>query len=344
LHTDKVTVIGAGYMGSAITFPLIDAGFEVNLWGTWLDDKIIHFCRKGLHPKLKKPLPEAVKLWAHQELQSAIEGSKFIFLAVTSQGFMPVFLKILNCAVPRDACFLCLTKGLIEQENRVERISAAATSIYRQKTKKNIAWASIGGPVKAVELAYFTPTLSVYATRDSSLAAVLEIFKAGYYRLNITSDVCGVEICSAFKNIYAMGLGICDGLYSVSKPGSYHNFSSILFSQAVREMNLITEAVGGKSLTAYGPAGVGDLYVTSQSGRNRRFGELIGKGLKAQSAYEDMLQQGEVAEGYHALKLGHRYVLDLGLIERLPLLESLYEIAYKSKDPEKVLVNWVESC
>ncbi|MDZ7838894.1 MAG: hypothetical protein U5N58_13690 [Actinomycetota bacterium] len=106
-----------------------------------------------------------------------------------------------------------------------------------------------------MELAYFTPTLSVYGTRAKDLTTIIKRIRAPYYITETTPDVCGVEICSAFKNVYAMGLGICDGLYADKKPGAYHNLSSLIFGQGVKEMALIVEAGGGKECTAYGPAG-----------------------------------------------------------------------------------------
>jgi len=188
----KAAVLGAGYMGSAITFPLCDAGWEVRLWGTWLDDEIIDKCRHGSHPKLKKKLPENIRLYGAMELESAIEGADIVFIAVTSEGFVPVFDRYLstvgetglalhahtrNTNSGRQA-ICALTKGFVRYKGRVYCISEAAEKMHSDKfnasegtgvsrendVSKGLSWISIGGPVKAVELSERVPTATVYAT------------------------------------------------------------------------------------------------------------------------------------------------------------------------------------
>ncbi len=89
----KAAVLGAGYMGSAITFPLSDNQVEVNLWGTWLDDEIIKSCINGYHPKLKKKMPDNVKFFYSHDLKKAVNDVDMIFVGVTSNGFLDVFKK-----------------------------------------------------------------------------------------------------------------------------------------------------------------------------------------------------------------------------------------------------------
>ncbi|MEI7616350.1 MAG: glycerol-3-phosphate dehydrogenase, partial [Actinomycetota bacterium] len=96
----NITVLGAGYMGSAITFPLADNGNKVNLWGTWLDDSLIESSLKGFHPKLKKPLPENVNLYYWQDMGPALEDSEIIFFGIASEGFVNVFKMLLEHLKP----------------------------------------------------------------------------------------------------------------------------------------------------------------------------------------------------------------------------------------------------
>jgi len=334
----KAAVLGAGYMGGAITFPLADNKVEVNLWGTWLDDNIISCCRTGNHPKLKKLLPLGVKLFTSNQLQEAVEGVEVVFIAVSSEGFMPVFSRLVGCRGIQETLFFTLTKGLVQYRGRVERISRVALEMYKARFGKKLSWASIGGPVKAVELAGFIPTLSVYGTDNEKIELESKGFQTPYYRIRAVNDICGVELCSAFKNVYAIALGICDGLYFRRK--DYHNFSSLLFNQAIEELKEIVGEAGGRIDTVYGGAGIGDLYVTSQSGRNRRYGELVGRGVKPDTAYREMLSRQEIAEGYNALKLGYTYIEQLGIKNRLPLFSSLYDIIYRFYDPLKVLTGF----
>jgi glycerol-3-phosphate dehydrogenase (NAD(P)+) len=112
----NVAILGAGYMGSAITFPLTDNGIKVNLWGTWLDDKLIESSKKGMHPKLKKPLNPGVSCFYSGDLRLAIKDADTIFIGVASEGFVNIFELLMDNIEPgRDYMFLKLTKGLKPQ-------------------------------------------------------------------------------------------------------------------------------------------------------------------------------------------------------------------------------------
>jgi glycerol-3-phosphate dehydrogenase (NAD(P)+) len=337
------TVLGAGYMGSAITFPLIDAGLEVRLWGTWLDDDIIEQCRHGDHPKLKKRLPVKVRLFDSGELEMAVADADIVFSAVTSEGFVAVlerYLAIGNGNTPAqrsnmyETPVLCaLTKGFVRFDGRVCRISEAAEEIYREKCGilKGIQWVSVGGPVKAVELSHKVQTATVYASAFRGARDIVPLFATEYYKICTSEDVCGVELSSALKNVYSIAVGICDGMYRACCPGLYHNFKALVFNQALREMALVVEKRGGDRETVFDLAGVGDLYVTSASGRNGRFGELVGKGVPPGEAYQSMKSRGEFAEGYNTLKMGYEFARDLGIeaVRSLPLFEALYDIVFR---------------
>ena len=119
------------------------------------------------------------------------------------------------------------------------------------------------------------------------------------------------------------------------------SFSSLIFNQSVLELSEIVEADGGKKLTVFDNAGIGDLYTTSQSGRNRKFGELIGSGKPPEQVYTEMLEGGELAEGYHTLKLGMSWLEDnhRKLLDRLPLFNIIHSIIFEEKDPLKELAS-----
>jgi len=335
----KITVIGAGYMGSAITYPLSDNNFDVSLCGTWLDDEIISSSKASIHPKLKKPINKNVKLFYWTEIDKALMDSEIIFIGVTSEGFIEIFKKILE-NIKKECTFLTLTKGFIKYKNKIYRISEIAETLFKDKFKNIIfKWCSIGGPVKAVELANFIPTVSIYGINNESLRNLAISFSTDYYEVFTISDFKGVEISSALKNIYSASIGIIDGLYINDNKDSYHNFSSWIFSQAIKEMAKISVVFGASEKTVFDFAGIGDLYVTSQSGRNRRLGELIGKGFKADEAYNLMLKEGEVAEGFNTLKLGFKWIKDKNkdLLIKLPLLQAIYSIITENKNPYYLL-------
>ena len=339
----KIAVLGAGYMGSAITFPLSENGHQVNLWGTWLDDELIGSSLKGFHPKLKKALPENVKLYYSDHLKEAVEDVDLIFLGITSDGFLAVFEKLLDC-IDKNYYFFKLTKGLVDQNGKIKRATEAALELLEERFPgQDIKWTTIGGPVKAVELSDKIPTATVYAVSDPGLKDMPYSFSTDYYPVSVTDDIVGVEISSAFKNVYAIGTGICDGLYQSDHEGMYHNFNAFVFNQAMIEMSKIAEAAGGKKETVFDLAGIGDFYVASLSGRNRRYGDFVGNGSKPEKAFEEMRARGEVAEGYLAMKIAYQWVDDIkrGFRDELPLLCSLYNIIFKEQNPLEELNKFV---
>src|SRR5665647_2457699 len=107
----KAAVLGAGYMGSAITYPLSENNIKVNLWGTWLDDEIIKSSLEGYHPKLKKPLPGIVTPMYSDRLSDAVKDVDIIFIAVFSDGFVNVFKMLFNAIKKRIITFLNLPRA-----------------------------------------------------------------------------------------------------------------------------------------------------------------------------------------------------------------------------------------
>lgn len=341
---EQVAVLGAGYMGAAITFPLSDRGLDVHLWGTWLDDDIIESCRKGVHPKLGMPLRDGVAAFYSSELDGAVAKVQCVFIAVSSEGYVPVFRRLLDLQCLPCPVF-CLTKGFVEEKARVKRLSEwTSEALSGRSGGGDFEWVSIGGPVKAVELSRMIPSATIYGVSTASLGEIAGVFSTPYYRVFHCNDFAGVELSSAFKNAYAIGLGICDGIYSEKSPDEYHNICAILFNQSVAELSKIVQQAGGERSTVYGLAGLGDLYVTGRSGRNRKYGELIGAGGRPKETYEKMLLEGELAEGYDALAKGVRWWEDDGRrsLDELPLLRALYSIVCHGKDPEKEIYSFVE--
>ena len=346
----KVTVLGAGYMGSAITFPISDVGISVALWGTWLDDKIISDCKNNNpHPKLKKKLNKNVVPYLSNEFNEALNNSDLIIIAVSSEGFVPVFEKLID-SIDKKIPIITLTKGFVNYNGNFYRISEYANLRYKKrfgdKNLFSLSWGSVGGPVKAVELSNKIPTVTVIGSYDSTIHEIYMKIQTDYYRISHIDDWKGLEICSALKNVYAIAGGICDGVYEDKIPDQYHNFKSAIFMLSVNEMAFACKIVGGSEKTAYGLAGTGDLFVTMASGRNSIYGKRIGKGEDAEDAYNLMLNEDKLAEGFNTLKIGKYFFSNHGInIEReMPLFDILHRIVFKDKkyngQLEKLIKNY----
>jgi glycerol-3-phosphate dehydrogenase (NAD(P)+) len=323
----KVTVLGAGYMGSAMATVAKMRGHEVRLWGTWLDDPLLEPCERGeKHPRLGLVL-DGVDLFRSARLAEALVGAELIVHAVNSDGAVPVMTK----AAPHlpDVPVLSVSKGLLESpRGTMDRIDV----VVPERIGKPVRFVHAAGPAKAIEIARRVLTLMQFAGADAE--ACKGALAGDHLHVTTTDDIAGAELCSALKNAYATGLGLWDGL--VGKDA--HNARAACFTQAIVEMRAIVVAAGGREETAYGPAGVGDLHVTAAGGRNRAFGERVGRGRPAREVAAEMLAAGELTEGYPAIATAWRFAQEQGVRARdLPLLEALHAIVWEGAEVASTL-------
>ena len=292
----RVTVLGAGYMGSAMAKVAAMRGHSVRLWGTWLDDALLDVCDRGEpHPRLLLPLDD-LTLFRSARLDEALEGAELIIQAVNSDGAVPVMTK----AAPflPDVPILSVSKGFLEgSAKRMERIDV----VVSEAVGRPLRYVHAAGPAKAIEVARRVLTWMVFAGEDAAFCKTA--LGGEHLQVTATRDIAGAEICSAMKNAYATGLGLWDGF--VGKDA--HNARAACFTQAVVEMRKLVHAGGGEIETANGAAGVGDLHVTAAGGRNRAFGEAIGRGKPAREVASEMAAAGLLTEGYMAIATGFRF-------------------------------------
>jgi glycerol-3-phosphate dehydrogenase (NAD(P)+) len=321
----RITVLGAGYMGSAMAKVAQMRGHELRLWGTWLDDALLEPCARGEpHPRLKLGL-EGIRLFRAPELAEALAGAELVVHAVNSDGVVAVVSR----AAPHlpDVPILSVTKGFLPGASRkMARIDVVAS----EAAGRALRFVHAGGPAKAIEIARRVLTLMQFAGPDA--AACSEAFGGGHMMIGVTDDIAGAEICSALKNAYATGLGLWDG--HIGKDA--HNARAACFTQAIVEMRTLAIAGGGRAETVHGAAGVGDLHVTAAGGRNRVFGERVGTGRAAAEVAAEMLAAGELTEGYPAIKSAWRFAQEHG-VRDLPLLAAIHAVIWESADVKRTL-------
>ncbi len=334
----NITILGAGYMGSALTIPATDNGHRVALWGTWLDDHIVEAVRrKAPHPKLQLVLPERVRAYAHAELVQALAGADLVVNAVTSDGTLPVLTRAFPHLSPRGPV-LSVSKGLLRgRSGRIDSISEGIAERLPRVLRGDFRLVVVGGPSKATELARRIPTAVFYASRDAGARRLArETFQTSYYRVEETDDVRGLEMCSAFKNAYAIAMGLCDGLVRAGRWEAAHNLKAAVFTQAIAEIGSLVGRMKGEAATCTRWGAVGDLFVTGVAGRNRTFGEMRGSGMRTAQVVAELAAREEVTEGYAAIRLGH-LLLRQRRLRGFTLLESLYRIVYRDADVETEL-------
>jgi glycerol-3-phosphate dehydrogenase (NAD(P)+) len=181
---------------------------------------------------------------------------------------------------------------------------------------------AVAGPCIAGELAALRDTSVVIAGEDDALVErTIALLGAPFYHARACADVIGVEICAAFKNFFAIGVGWSAGALERNGPalnGAFmHNVSAGLFTQALTELGLLVEAFGGEASTAMGLAGVGDLYVTCLAGRNSRLGRWLGLGLTYSEAKATHMPS-ETIEGADLARAASPVLEDAWRQDRLP--------------------------
>ena len=304
-------------MGSAMAMVAAKRGHDVRLWGTWLDDEMLEPVERGdVHPRLKLKL-ERMQFLRAARLDEALKGAELVLHCVNSEGAVPVMQKAR--AVLPDVPILSVTKGFLEGgAKRMVRID----EVLAETAGRPLRFVHAAGPAKAMEIARGVLTWMVFAGADARTCA--SALGGNHLQVETSDDIAGAEMCSALKNAYATGLGIWDGL--VGKDA--HNARAACFAQAIVEMRRLVLAGGGRETTVIGAAGVGDLHVTAAAGRNRAFGERIGKGEPAGQVAKSMLAVGELTEGYAAIAAAWRWARERDVSE-LPLLRALNAIVWE---------------
>ncbi len=234
------------------------------------------------------------------------EEAELVVLAVPSSSFREVLGHVRG-----DAPILSLVKGLDPQTG------ARLSTLVEGRPV-----AVLSGPNMAEEVAAGLPGATVIASEDEELARSLqEAINSLAFRVYVNTDLVGVELCAAAKNVIALAAGGVDGL------GLGDNAKAALITRGLVEMARLGEACGAESETFYGLAGMGDLVVTCwhPSGRNRRAGELIARGLSAETARAEI---GQVVEGLTTAPvlrdLSHRLGIELPITEGVcAVLEGL---------------------
>ena len=326
----RVTILGAGDMGTALLTPLHANGHELRLWGTERDAAVLAALERGdPHPRLGTPVPRDVALFHDAEAADALADADIVVIAITSNAIRPVFDRLApDLGAPRS--MVVVGKGF-DSGPHGDDILLLPDVIAGYTSAPVVA---VGGPAIAKEIALGTPTATVFASTDpDALALTHQVFRTPDVFIETTDDVVGLEVAAAMKNAYGVAIGIADGIEK--RTGLPHaNLRAALFPLAVAEMGGLAELLGGRRETVDGLAGAGDLQVTVTSGRNRLLGERVGMGMSGADAFRELTAAGTTTEGYLAAEYGHRLATRAisdgdDVRQQFPLLDALYRVLYK---------------
>jgi glycerol-3-phosphate dehydrogenase (NAD(P)+) len=318
----KILVIGAGAMGAAFTFPLVDNNHKVTLTEPYNKDLQKKLLKKNkFHPTLKLKLSKKVSI---KKFSSELLDEKWdlIVVAVSSIGIEMVRQYLKN--IKKKISILVLTKGL-----KYDQINKKIITMSEQLNKgnQNLNVSVLKGPCLAKELANKIKSYTVIANQNINIAKNIgKLISTKYYKTEYSSDVKGVEFTSAIKNIYSMIIGSGEG----------ENTASALFRKSLDEMEYLIKYFRGKKETVHGLAGVGDLYVSAVGGRNSKMGEYLGKGYTFKIA-KNKFMRNDTVEGADLAKEIAPYILKKIKKNKIPLMHALLSAITKNK---KLKINY----
>ncbi len=313
----NITVAVSGGWGTALAIHLCNNGHQVRLW-SFSPQEIAVLKETGENPLLKGvPLPKELELTSDP---ACVSGQDMVVIAAPSFPYRSV-CKTLKPYITENTVLVSVTKG-IEPDTQL-RMSQIAEEVMGRTV------AVLSGPSHAEEVALGVPTGCVAACADRALAEkVQDAFMSDRFRVYVNTDVVGVELGAALKNVIALCAGISDGL------GFGDNTKAMLMTRGLTEIARLGLALGAKQATFAGLAGVGDLIVTctSMHSRNRRAGILIGQGVEPMEA---MKQVGAVVEGYYAAQSA--YFLGKAKGVDMPITRAAYEVLYEGADVKEAV-------
>ncbi|GCF93443.1 glycerol-3-phosphate dehydrogenase [NAD(P)+] [Enterococcus florum] len=314
----KVAVLGPGSWGTALAQVLAENGHEVKIWGNHpaqIDEINTYHTNRHYLPDLK--IPESIQ--GCKEIEEAIEGADAVLFVVPTKAIR-IVARQFNEAVKNKPVVIHASKGL-EQDTH-KRISEVLAEEITEENRQGIV--VLSGPSHAEEVAVHDITTITAASKDEDLAKYVQtLFMNQYLRIYTNTDVVGVEMGAALKNIIALGAGALHGL-------SYgDDAKAAIMTRGLAEISRLGVAMGANPLTFIGLSGVGDLIVTCTSvhSRNWRAGNLLGKGHNLDEVLDNM---GMIVEGVSTTKAAKELAETIGV--QMPITETIYKVLYEGKD------------
>jgi glycerol-3-phosphate dehydrogenase (NAD(P)+) len=318
----EVAVLGAGAWGTALGVLLAGAGHRVTLWShePEVSDRIRKERRNPYLPDVELPSGLACV----SDMGEALSGAELVLVVTPSQFVRSVATR----AAPliRDDAFIVSASKGIEVQSSL-RMDEVLADVLPQRVMERFA--VLSGPSFADEVAAGMPTAVVVAGRSMEVATdVQSAFQTPAFRVYTSTDVIGVELGGAVKNVIALAAGVAAGL------GFGHNTAAAIMTRGLAEITRLGVAMGARRETFYGLAGMGDLVLTCTGSlsRNRTVGFRLGRGERLSSILADMHAVAEGVRNSQAVfELARRHGVEM------PITEEVYAIVHEGRDPAEAL-------
>jgi glycerol-3-phosphate dehydrogenase (NAD(P)+) len=321
----SVTVLGAGSWGTALADHLARLGRQVTLWGR--KPELVDALAAARENTAYLPgvrFPDTLRPMA--SLEEACGASELLLFVCPSSGVRALAEAVRGCVRGRPI--------VVSASKGVERETLLAMSAVLEQVLGDEHCARVGvlsGPSFAREVGLGVPTAVTAAARDTAVAEDIQaVFNGPTFRVYTTTDVIGVEIGGAVKNVIALAAGVSDGL------GFGHNSRAALITRGLAEITRLAIRLGGERHTLAGLSGLGDLVLTctGDMSRNRTVGLRLGRGERLPDIIASM---NEVAEGVRNTLSIRDLAASVGV--EVPITEQMYLLLYEGKEPRQVVID-----
>ena len=326
MPVQQAAVVGAGSWGTTLAKMLSDKGYRITLWGhrqEHVDEIVSNRENLTYLPGFKL----SDNLTATADLKEAVTGQPLVVMVVPSHGFREVFRRLLPYLTD-NTYVISAVKG-IENDTQMTMDQVMEDELAGMASPPSLHFGVLAGPSFAKEVAAGVPTAVTVAAKSKEEAVFFqEFFNGPLFRVYASTDLIGVELSGALKNIIAIGAGICDGL------GYGTNTRAALITRGLAEISRLGIKMGANPVTFSGLGGLGDLVLTCTGdlSRNRTVGIKLGQGKKLSTILDEM---NMVAEGVKTTKSAWNLARKMDV--EMPILEQVYQVLYNDKSCEEAV-------
>ena len=320
---NPISILGSGSYGTALAISFSRNGSPVHLW-SHNAAHIEQMQQERQNRRFLAGIDFPEKLHLESDLAKTIQASQDILIVVPSHAFNETLLAIKPYLQPHHR-LVWATKGLERNSGRLLQ------NVVEEILGTTYPLAVLSGPTFAKELAQGLPTAITLASADQQFAQQLQqrIHCSKNFRVYLNHDMVGVHLGGAIKNVIAIGAGISDGM------GFGANARTALITRGIAEISRLGVVMGANPTTFMGMSGLGDLVLTctDNQSRNRRFGLMLGQGVSAQAAMDEI---GQIVEGFYNTKEAYLLAQRQGV--EMPISEQIYQMLFCGKSAQEVVL------
>jgi glycerol-3-phosphate dehydrogenase (NAD(P)+) len=317
----RIAILGAGGWGTALATLAANKGHQVSLWArSEASADELHSGRVNQRHLPGVIIPPEVQITSQL---TPVSEADYVFWTTPSTALAAIAEKVAgSVTLRRSAVLVSCVKGFAHEH--LLRMSEVLSVAFPQSQV-----AVLSGPNHAEEIARFIPSATVIGSSSEAVASHLQqILSTNAFRVYSSSDIAGIELGGALKNIFALAAGVCDGL------GLGDNSKAALVTRSLAELTRLGTALGGKRETFHGLSGMGDLVVTcfSRYSRNRRVGERLARGESLSRIVDSM---GTTAEGVPTTQSAWELAAKTKV--ETPIIHSVYSILCEKLPPTEAM-------